>query len=352
MKSQRMPWKDFLAQRQAVLDTWPTGRDVADIEDGLRYQRAHPRGQELRQGHEQGQGRRPDPAPAPGRRRPDRRPHPAAPLPRDRGHGRPPADDDRRLHPAEPLRGSRPRHREIPRRRHVAPQRLPGRQPRPRRLPQGHRGRHQADPGPARHARRAAAGRDLARRRLHLATRAAASPTTSPTPRRSRSASACATGSTSTGWSGYYEENGVSINREPFGPLTGTLVPPFISPHHRHPRGPAGPRAGRQVASPSATARAATSSRTWPPLASLRELADEYFREAGFDGLRPDPRLPPVDGRLPRGRGQGLRRHQPGRRSSPPRARSRRPSSSRRTRPWASRPRKPTPPGSRPPARS
>ena len=25
---------------------------------------------------------------------------------------------------------------------------------------------------------------------------------------------------------GFYEENGVSINREPFGPLTGTLVPP------------------------------------------------------------------------------------------------------------------------------
>ncbi len=28
---------------------------------------------------------------------------------------------------------------------------------------------------------------------------------------------------------GYYEENGVEINREPFGPLTGTLCPPFIS---------------------------------------------------------------------------------------------------------------------------
>jgi methylaspartate mutase epsilon subunit len=28
---------------------------------------------------------------------------------------------------------------------------------------------------------------------------------------------------------GYYEENGVSINREPYGPLTGTLVPPCIS---------------------------------------------------------------------------------------------------------------------------
>lgn len=28
---------------------------------------------------------------------------------------------------------------------------------------------------------------------------------------------------------GYYEEHGVTINREPFGPLTGTLVPPAIS---------------------------------------------------------------------------------------------------------------------------
>ncbi|MGM0595663.1 MAG: methylaspartate mutase subunit E [Myxococcota bacterium] len=28
---------------------------------------------------------------------------------------------------------------------------------------------------------------------------------------------------------GWYEEQGVSINREPFGPLTGTLVPPFIA---------------------------------------------------------------------------------------------------------------------------
>ncbi len=28
---------------------------------------------------------------------------------------------------------------------------------------------------------------------------------------------------------GFYQENGVSINREPFGPLTGTLVPPCVS---------------------------------------------------------------------------------------------------------------------------
>src|SRR3712207_9155039 len=28
---------------------------------------------------------------------------------------------------------------------------------------------------------------------------------------------------------GFYEEQGVHINREPFGPLTGTLVPPSMS---------------------------------------------------------------------------------------------------------------------------
>jgi methylaspartate mutase epsilon subunit len=28
---------------------------------------------------------------------------------------------------------------------------------------------------------------------------------------------------------GYYEDHGISINREPFGPLTGTIVPPSIA---------------------------------------------------------------------------------------------------------------------------
>lgn len=28
---------------------------------------------------------------------------------------------------------------------------------------------------------------------------------------------------------GLYEEHGIRINREPFGPLTGTLIPPFMS---------------------------------------------------------------------------------------------------------------------------
>jgi len=36
-------------------------------------------------------------------------------------------------------------------------------------------------------------------------------------------------GSSSTGWRRAYTERGVRINREPFGPLTGTLVPPSIA---------------------------------------------------------------------------------------------------------------------------
>ena len=38
-----------------------------------------------------------------------------------------------------------------------------------------------------------------------------------------------AIGSMWTVWPALYEETGVSINREPYGPLTGTLVPPCIS---------------------------------------------------------------------------------------------------------------------------
>ena len=47
MTSQRLSWKDFLAQRQAVLETWPTGRDVAALEDGLRYQRTIPEAKKI-----------------------------------------------------------------------------------------------------------------------------------------------------------------------------------------------------------------------------------------------------------------------------------------------------------------
>lgn len=56
---------------------------------------------------------------------------------------------------------------------------------------------------------------------------------------------------------GIYEEAGVSINREPYGPLTGTLVPPCVS--HAVAIIEALLAASREFAiSPSATANAAT----------------------------------------------------------------------------------------------
>ena len=36
-----IPWKDFLADRQQVLETWPTGRGIS-LEDGVRYQSGIP----------------------------------------------------------------------------------------------------------------------------------------------------------------------------------------------------------------------------------------------------------------------------------------------------------------------
>ena len=36
-----IPWKDFLAERQQVLETWPTGRGIS-LEDGVRYQAGIP----------------------------------------------------------------------------------------------------------------------------------------------------------------------------------------------------------------------------------------------------------------------------------------------------------------------
>ena len=93
---------------------------------------------------------------------------------------------------------------------------------------------------------------------------------------------ACATGSTSTGCAASTRRTASPINREPFGPLTGTLVPPCIGHAVGHPRRPAGPGAGRQVADPRLRPGRATSLQDMAALAALRELADEYFREAGF----------------------------------------------------------------------
>ncbi|MFP4383173.1 MAG: methylaspartate mutase subunit E [Spirochaetia bacterium] len=81
---------------------------------------------------------------------------------------------------------------------------------------------------------------------------------------------------------GYYEAEGAPINREPFGPLTGTLVPPFIS--HT-----VGILEGLLALSQGVRSLTLGYGQTGnliqdaAAVISLRECAEAYFREAGFD---------------------------------------------------------------------
>jgi len=82
---------------------------------------------------------------------------------------------------------------------------------------------------------------------------------------------------------GHYEENGISINREPFGPLTGTLVPPFISHAVAILEGLLALDQGVKSIT-LGYGQGGNVLQDLAALASLRELADEYFRKAGFEG--------------------------------------------------------------------
>ncbi|MFQ3619823.1 MAG: methylaspartate mutase subunit E [Spirochaetales bacterium] len=80
---------------------------------------------------------------------------------------------------------------------------------------------------------------------------------------------------------GYYEEEGISINREPFGPLTGTLVPPCIS----HAVGILEGLFALAQGVKSITLGYGQGGNLIQDVAaikSLRQLAEEYFQEAGF----------------------------------------------------------------------
>lgn len=80
---------------------------------------------------------------------------------------------------------------------------------------------------------------------------------------------------------GLYEENGVRINREPFGPLTGTLVPPFIS----HTIGILEGLLALEQGVRSITlgyGQAGNILQDIAAVTSLRELAHDYFRAAGY----------------------------------------------------------------------
>ncbi|MBO9378871.1 methylaspartate mutase subunit E [Sphingomonas histidinilytica] len=79
---------------------------------------------------------------------------------------------------------------------------------------------------------------------------------------------------------GRYEEHGVRINREPFGPLTGTLVPPFISHVVAISEGLLALEQGVKCLT-LGYGQGGNIVQDIAALRSLRTLARHYFREAG-----------------------------------------------------------------------
>lgn len=80
---------------------------------------------------------------------------------------------------------------------------------------------------------------------------------------------------------GYYEENGICINREPFGPLTGTLLPPFIGHTVAILEGLLALEQGVKSIT-LGYGQGGNVLQDLAALSSLRDLANEYFHEAGF----------------------------------------------------------------------
>ena len=81
---------------------------------------------------------------------------------------------------------------------------------------------------------------------------------------------------------GLYEERGVRINREPFGPLSGTLVPPFVSHSVAIIEGLLALQQGCKCIT-LGYGQAGNLVQDIAAIRALRELGHEYFRAAGFD---------------------------------------------------------------------
>lgn len=81
---------------------------------------------------------------------------------------------------------------------------------------------------------------------------------------------------------GLYEEHGVRINREPFGPLSGTLVPPFVSHCVMLIEGLLALQQGCRCIT-LGYGQAGNLVQDIAAIRSLRALGHEYFRAAGFD---------------------------------------------------------------------
>ena len=80
---------------------------------------------------------------------------------------------------------------------------------------------------------------------------------------------------------GRYEEQGVSINREPFGPLSGTLVPPFISHCVAILEGLLALEQGVRSIT-LGYGQGGNLIQDIAAIASLKELAHHYFKQAGY----------------------------------------------------------------------
>lgn len=80
---------------------------------------------------------------------------------------------------------------------------------------------------------------------------------------------------------GLYEERGVRINREPFGPLSGTLVPPFVSHSVALIEGLLALEQGCRCIT-LGYGQAGNLVQDIAAIRALRELAHEYFNAAGF----------------------------------------------------------------------
>jgi methylaspartate mutase epsilon subunit len=84
---------------------------------------------------------------------------------------------------------------------------------------------------------------------------------------------------------GRYEEHGVRINREPFGPLTGSLVPPFITHTVALIEGLLALEQGVKCLT-LGYGQLGNLIQDVAAIASLRELADEAFQAAGYSNYQ------------------------------------------------------------------
>lgn len=81
---------------------------------------------------------------------------------------------------------------------------------------------------------------------------------------------------------GVYEEHGIRINREPFGPLTGTLIPPFVSHAIAIIEGLLALEQGVKSITVG-YGQVGDVVQDIAAIRSLRELADEYFHANGYE---------------------------------------------------------------------